>query len=109
MAEEHKSLAQVRPAAATPTLAYTTPALTKALLYSVVVCNTSAGASKFRLHKVPSGGPLGLDTALYYDVTVPGNDTFVANISVTCEPGETLHVESETGDHTFTLSGMEIT
>lgn len=108
MPEVHDQLAQIRPAINTDTLAYSVPGGTKALVYSVVVCNTSAGGGKFRVYAVPSAGAPGVGNAVYYDVNVPGNDTFTANISVTMKTGGMIYVRSDSGNHTFTISGMEI-
>jgi hypothetical protein len=105
----HKQLAQSQPAAGVDTTVYTVPGATKTLVYGIVAANVGAAKSKFRIHIVPSGGSAGLDNAIYYDITVPKNDTFVANISVTMETGGFIVVRSDNGNTTFTISGMEIT
>lgn len=105
----HKQLAQSQPPATTDTTVYTVPALTKTLIYGIVVANVGAQKTKFRVHIVPSAGAAGADNAIYYDISVPKNDTFVANISVTMEAGGFIVVRSDNGNATFTISGMEIT
>jgi hypothetical protein len=107
--ETHKQLAQSDPVINTNTTVYTVPALTTTLLYSAVVANVGAGAGKFRIFIVPSAGAAAPGNAIYFDVNVPKEDTFVANISVILETGGFIVVFSDSGDHTFTLSGMEIT
>lgn len=108
MAITHKQLAQSQPAAATNTSVYTVPALTKALVYSVVVANINNSASRFRVHIVPNAGAAGVSNAIYYDIRVPGRDTFVGNISVLMEAGGFIVVRSDDGNSTFTISGLEI-
>jgi hypothetical protein len=109
MAQTHKQLAQSQPAANTDTTVYTVPALTKTLVYSMVVANIANGSSTFRIHIVPSGGSVGVDNAIYRNVNVPGKDTFVANISILIEAGGFIVVRSSDGNCTFTISGLEIT
>lgn len=109
MAQVHKQLAQNKPVAATDTTVYTVPAVTKALVYSVVVANTAAGSSRARVHLVPSAGAANVDNAIYYDILIPGRDTFVGNISVMMETAGFIVVRSNDGNCTFTISGIEIT
>ena len=109
MAQTHKRLGRTTPAAATNTTSYTAPASTKALITSIIVSNTGAAAETMRIFAVPSGGSAGVTNALYYDVPVPDNDTFVANIAVLLETGDFLVVYSLGGALTFTTSGIEIT
>jgi hypothetical protein len=107
MAQVHKQLAQSKPAATTDTTVYTVPAVTKTLVYSVVIANVAAGSSRARVHLVPS--VVGTDNAIYYDILIPGRDTFVGNISVMMETGYFIVVRSNDGNCTFTISGIEIT
>lgn len=104
----HKQLAQSKPLPATDTTVYTVPVAIKTLVYSVVVANTAAGTTKFRVHIVPSAGAVAVSNAIYYDIAVPGRDTFVANISVLMEAGGFIVVRSNDGSSAFTISGLEI-
>lgn len=108
MAQTHKRLATSSPAATTNTTAYTAPALTTVILSSIFVCNTSASDTTFRLFLVPSGGAAGVGNALYYDLPLRANDTFLINGVPDLQPGDFLVVYSGNGLIAFTISGLEI-
>lgn len=108
MAQTHKRLATSRPVLATQTTAYTAPPATKAMISSIFVCNTSSVDETLRLHVVPSGGAAGVGNAIYYDVTVRGNDTLLINAVPVLETGDFISVYALLGTLTFTISGMEI-
>lgn len=108
MANTHKLLARSQPAAATNTIVYTAPASTKVLVTSIVVCNVGAAAETFRIFFIPAAGAANINNAIYYDVTLPDNDTFVANIALLGETDTDITVYSLGGNATFTISGMEI-
>jgi hypothetical protein len=99
-------LAQNQPVTATETTVYTVPASNKALVYGIVVANVALSPGAFRIFLVPSGGGAGVGNAIYYDVNLPGQDTFAANIAALMEAGGFIVVYSDTGNHTFTISGL---
>lgn len=109
MAQTHKNLGRSKPSAATNTDIYTVGGATTTQLYCIVICNTGATATTIRLYHVQSGGSAGTDNALYYDLQIPGRDTFVANIAEVMATGDKITVYSDNGNATFRLSGMEIT
>ena len=69
--------AQLRPGAASLETLYTAPALTSAIISSLVVCNTSSVETTFRIAIRPASAGISDVHYLYYYVTIPGNDTFV--------------------------------
>lgn len=109
MADTHRQLAQSAPAALTNVTIYTVPASTKARVYGVVVANTRTASAKFRLYLVPSAGSATDSNVIYKDIVVPGGDAFVANIVAVMEAAGFIVAYSDTGDLTFTISGMERT
>lgn len=109
MAQTHKLLVRSKPAAATNTIGYTTPAATKALVTSIVAANVGAAADTIRIFIVEAAGIAAVGNAIYYDLPLPDNDTFVANVAILCETDVDIVVYSLNGDTTFTISGIEIT
>lgn len=76
--------ARSKPTAATLTTLYTCPASTTAVVSSITVCNQSAVATSFRIALRPLGAAIAEPHYLYYDVAIPGNDTFVFTGGITC-------------------------
>ena len=109
MAQTHKLLVRSKPAAASNTIGYTTPASTKALITSIVACNVGTSSDTFRIFVVEAAGTAAVGNAIYYDVALPDNDTFVANVAILAETDVDIVVYSLDGDTTFTISGIEIT
>lgn len=71
---------QSKPGATTLTDLYTVTAGSNAVVSSIVVCNQSAVATSFRIAVAPAGAADDASQYMYYDVVIPGNDTFVATI-----------------------------
>ena len=88
---------------------YTTPALTRTLLKSIDVCNTTSGALTLRIFLVVTGGSPGTTNALYYDYTVAANTTLSWRGLQVLAAGTTIQVQSTTTDLTITASGGEAT
>ena len=45
---------------------------------------------------------------LYFDVTVPGNNTFIAVIGITLATTDVVRVQSDTASVSFNLFGVEV-
>lgn len=109
MAQTHKLLVRSKPAAASNTIGYTAPASTKALITSIVACNVGAASDTFRIFVVEAAGTAAVGNAVYYDVVLPDDDTFIANVAILAETDVDIVVYSLNGNITFTISGIEIT
>lgn len=109
MSQTHKHLGTSAPAAATNATAYTAPAGTKAIISAVFCCNTAATDTTLRFFRVASGGAAAVGNALYYDLPIRANDTFLINGVPVLEAGDFLVCRSANGAVTFTVSGLEIT
>jgi hypothetical protein len=97
------------PAAATDTTVYTVTApATNAMLSRIVVCNTSAVPTTFRIAVVESGGSLSLDHYLAYDAPIGGNETINFAIGGGLILGDSIHVYNTLATLTFTPFGMEV-
>ena len=107
MANVIKVLGQSAPGAASQTTLYTVPALTSTVCSSIVVCNRSSVATSFRIAVQPAGGGLANQMYLYYDVTIAGNDTFVATIGITLATTDVVSVYNTLATLSFNLYGQE--
>jgi len=107
MATQIKVLGQSAPAAATLTTLYTTPASTSTVSSSITVCNRSATATTFRVAIIPSGQSISDKHYIYYDVAIPGNDTFIATVGMTLATGDVVKVYATLSTLSFSLFGQE--
>lgn len=102
-------MAQSNPSAATLTDAYTVAASTQVVLSSITIANRSATATSFRLSIAANGAADNNNQYLYYDVSILGNETFVATIGATMDAADVVRVYATLATLTFTLFGVEIT
>ena len=109
MATALKVLGQSNPSAATLTTLYTVPGSTEVSGSSIVVCNRSATATSFRIAVRPAGAGISDEHYLYYDVAIPGNDTFIATIGLSLEATDVVSVYATLATLSFNLFGQEIT
>jgi len=102
-----KVLGQSSPGAASLTDLYTVPALTSTVCSSITVANRSATATSFRIAVRPAGAAIANQMYLYYDVTLAGNDTFVATIGITLATTDVVSVYATLATLSFNLYGQE--
>lgn len=110
MANAYKILASAAPATTAETTLYTVPAATESVVSSFVVCNQSTAAQTFRC-AVNDGSTTAAADYIYYDLSVPSKDTFVASIAITMNASDKVYVQSgSTGTVlSYNLFGAEIT
>lgn len=109
MPSTYKILGQSKPSAATLTAAYTVPAATTATVSTITVANQSATATSFRISVAINGAA---DTAaqyLYYDISIPGNNTFATTIGITLGAGDVVRVYNTLATCSFNVFGVENT
>lgn len=104
-----KVLGQSKPSAASLTACYTVPALTQATLSSIIVCNQSAAQTTFRVSVAVAGAANTASQYLYYDVVVPGNNSFVATIGLSLNAGDIVRVYNTFATCSFNVFGCEVT
>ena len=103
-------MAQVTPAVTTDATAYTADLRTE--ITSIFVCNTSGSAVTFRLFHDEGGTTYATTNALFYDKSVPANDTIVirseyAGSVIIMAPTDSLGVRtSAANDLTFSIYGV---
>ena len=109
MATTLKILGQSNPSATTATTLYTVPAATSTVCSSLVICNRSATATSFRVAVRQGGAALSNEHYIYYDVTIAGNDTFIATIGLTLATTDVVTVYATLATLSFNLFGQENT
>ena len=108
MANVYKILGQSSPAATTPADLYTVPAATSAVCSSLSICNRGTTQTTFRVSISAAGAATANKDYLYYDVTLAGNDTFIATIGVTLATTDVIRVYSGNSNLSFQVWGTEI-
>lgn len=107
MAVNYLVLGQSAPLATTLTTLFT--ASVDTVCSSIIVCNRSATATSFRVAVRPAGAGISNEHYIYYDVSIPGNDTFIATVGITLEATDVISVYNTLATLSFSLYGSEIT
>jgi len=108
MANVYKILGQVSPLATTSTTLYTVPGGNSAVCSSISICNRGTTQTTFRVSITQNGVGITNKDYLYYDVTLAGNDTFIATIGVTLAATDVIRVYSGNANLSFQIWGTEI-
>lgn len=109
MASSYKRLGATTVTADTNTSLYTVPASTEAVVSSILVCNRGTSSATFRVAHVDGAiGVVANEDYIFYDVSIPANDTFAATIGSTMTAADTLLVRSDSADVNFIAWGSEI-
>lgn len=108
MATNYKVLGQVSPTAATATTLYTVPALTQAVVSSIVVANISTSTLSYRIAVRPDGETLANKHYLAYDTAIAPNSSTVFNIALCLDAGDVITVYESGADLSFSAYGSEI-
>lgn len=105
-----KVLGQLNPAATTLSTLYIAAASppTQASVDCLTVCNRGATAATFRLSIQVAGAADDYKQYIYWDLPVPANNTYVANINLRVGPGDVVKCYASNTNLCFTLSGVEI-
>jgi hypothetical protein len=107
MATTYKILGQSKPNATTLTDAYTVPAATTATVSTITVANQSATATSFRISVAVNGASDTASQYLYYDIAIPGNNTFATTIGITLGAGDVVRVYNTLATLSFNIFGVE--
>lgn len=102
-------LGQIVPSAATLTTLYTVPAATSTTVSSIVVSNSSATPTSFRISLAVAGAADNAKQYIYYDIPIGGNDTFIATVGLTLATTDLIRVYSTLATCAFSAFGVQIT
>jgi len=106
-----KILGQVNPAAATYVNLYTVPGSTTTVVSTLVICNRSATSATIRVAVEPSGAgsPVANEYYIYYDLIIPGNETFTSTMGMSLGAADEITVYTNNATVSFSAFGQEIT
>ena len=107
MSESYKVLAQLSPLPGMLTTVYTVPAATSTTISSIVICNTTALSTTFRISIQIAGAADNIKQYIYYDLPILNNDTFIATIGMTLAAGDVVAVNAGS-TLSFNIFGVEI-
>jgi len=107
MTTTYKILGQVVPTLGAEAELYA--AVNPTVISTVVACNQGSGSTSFRLSVSQGGGATATKDYLYYDVPIPGNDTFAATFGITLATGDKIRAYIPSGAVVaFAVFGSEI-
>jgi len=113
VAETLKVLGQIALAVAnTEEQIYKAPASTAATISSIVICNRGSSEQTFIIAVDVGDDNAGASENkdfLYKDITIPGNDTFIATVGVTLAATDSVNVNGNSTSLTFSAFGIEVT
>jgi hypothetical protein len=105
----YKTLGQAAPSSTSNVDIYTVPSATQAVVSSIVVCNTTAEGTSFRIFQRIDGATAGTANAIAYDVDIAGNALVSIELKLTLDAADIISVRSATANAlTFTVNGSEI-
>lgn len=107
----YKVLGQSAPIGATPTDLYTVPAGRETIISSITVANRSTDLAEFRVSISVGGAGTSNKDYLYYNVPLPGKDTFIATVGLTLSATDVVRIYASGvgGDNlTFQVFGSEL-
>ena len=109
MADVLKVLGQLDTAATTVTTLYTVPSETVTTISSIVAANRTGSAITFRLSVHVAGAGADDKQYLYYDKSVPANDSLTIVIGITLNQEDVLKVYASAVNMSFNVFGVETT
>ena len=108
MAQTHKTLGQLNPAATTLSTLYTVPGATAAVGSTLAVCNQGV-STNFRVAVRPAGAAIAAQHYIVYDVAIAANDSAFLTLGITLAATDVVSVYAGHANVSFSLFGAEIT
>jgi len=110
VADTIKVLGQAYPSPATITTLYTTPALTSAVVSTLVICNLSSTVSDTVSVLIRVGGAAASNPQYILSLMPVGpNDTYTATIGISLAATDIVSCFATNGTCSFNLFGVQIT
>jgi glucose-6-phosphate dehydrogenase assembly protein OpcA len=109
MPTTYKVLGQSAPAATTNTTLYTVPALTSAVISTIVVANRVGTSATYRIAIRPAGETIANQHYIAFDVAVGGGDSTTLTLGITLAATDVITVYASTANLSFSVFGSEIT
>lgn len=108
MADSLKILGQLVSSANTLLDLYTVPVSTQSTISSFFVANRESADTTFRAAVAFAGETNSNKQYLYYNIELPGYETFVATVGITMSEGDVFRVYAPTSGLSFNLFGVQI-
>jgi hypothetical protein len=110
MAHDLKQLGQSRPSTTTAASIYNPPAGDN-VVHTIIICNTSNSAAKYRIFVDDDGTTYNESTALFWDISLDPDTSDVLEVKICMNNASgNLAVRTDTSNAlTFTVFGEEIT
>jgi hypothetical protein len=109
MPKNYKILGQSATSATTNTDLYTVPATTQTVISTIMIANRSATYATYRIAIVPSGGSIGTNHYIAFDVSIAASDSTALTLGLSIGAGDKLVVYASNANLTFSAFGSEIT
>lgn len=110
MATSYKILGQSEPGTTANADLYTVPASTEAIVSTLVVANTSATDTTFRIFVREGGVTASTGNAIAYDTAITANSQVAFTLGLTLSDSDVITVQSSTGAAlSFSAFGSELT
>ena len=103
----YKILGSVYPSAATLTELYVVPASKETVCSTLKICNQDAVATEVRVAVNIAGAAAATKAYIYYDLTIPGYETFSLTEGITLATTDQIEVYALLGTVSFNLFGNE--
>ena len=108
MAETYKVLGQSAPGAAVLVDAYTVPALTSAIVSTIVAANRGA-ATSIRIAVRQAGAAIANQMYIAFDVAIGANETLTLTLGITLATTDVVSVYNTLATVSFNVFGVEKT
>jgi hypothetical protein len=109
MATTYKVLGQSNPSATTLTDAYTVPAVTQAVISSIVIANRSATPTNYRISVAINGAANADSQYIAYGVVIGPNETQTLTLGISLGDTDVIRVYATLATLTFSIFGAELT
>jgi hypothetical protein len=106
--EIYKVIAQANPAATTLTDVYTVPAVTAAVISSIIIANRNSANRSFRISIAVAGATDAFEQYIAFDETISGNAVYEFTIGATLGAGDVVRVYVSDADLSVNVFGTEI-
>lgn len=108
MSEIERVLAQLAPPASSLTDVYVCGTV-GAVISSLILCNRGSSVSRVRISVAVNGAADDVSQYVYYDLPIPGNDTFIATIGISLATDDVVRVFVDIDTVSVSIFGVEIT
>lgn len=90
-------------------LLYTVPALTKAVVKHLMVCNVTGSPHTFRLDVVKSGDSISTSSELFHTYSVAANTNYATRLTTCMEAGDMLYAQADANSSlSMHITGIQI-